>query len=99
SLAYQVDTIQVVVNNFSKMDLFQEFNPWLPIHEYKSFMDKPITVIEHDNSMKDGSRFINVHKKDGYCLVCDDDIEYPPDYVQRMIEVYESSPKIDFLAP
>lgn len=92
SLGNQVDTIQVVVNNFSRMDLFREFNPWLPLVEYNTFMGKPLTVIEHDNSLKDGSRFIGADQKEGYCLVCDDDIEYPPDFVSRMIEVYNSQP-------
>ena len=77
SIAPQVDTIQIVLNNIDKWDLYRFFNPFLPLIEYNTFMGKSLTVIEHDNSLRDGSRFIGADKKPGYCLVCDDDIEYP----------------------
>lgn len=101
SLAPQVDTIQVVINNFSRWELHYHLRSMYgdPHRTKSSFMGKALTVIEHDNSLQDGSRFINADKKHGYCLVCDDDILYPPDFVERMIDVYDADPDIAFLAP
>lgn len=85
SLAPQVDSIQVVVNNMKVKDLFRR---WSLFRDYNTFAGVPLTVIEHDNSLEDGSRFIGADKKKGYCLVCDDDIVYPKDFVSKMIETY-----------
>ena len=82
SLLYQVDTIQV--------SLPFESPDWLQALQGKT--NGAVYAIQHDNSLRDGSRFINADKKPGYCLVCDDDIEYPPDFVERMIATYNSRP-------
>jgi hypothetical protein len=73
SIIDQVDHIQVVLNNYT----------YVP-----DFLNHPkITVVRHDNSLEDGSRFINIEKRSGYILVFDDDIEYPKDYVKRLVEI------------
>lgn len=75
SILPQVDTMQVVLNNYKSVPKFLE-------HE-------KITVVRHDNSLEDGSRFINIERESGYTLVFDDDILYPSNYVERMIECIE----------
>lgn len=99
SLIDQVDTVQIVVNGFSRWMLYESFNPFMPLVEWTKYRGKPLQVVEHDNSLQDGSRFINADRKPGYCFVCDDDILYPPDFVEKMIATYDVSPDITFLAP
>lgn len=49
-------------------------------------IDPKIFVTFHDNSLQDGVRWINAPQDPGhYVFVCDDDIEYPSDYVTKMI--------------
>lgn len=70
SILPQVDFIQVVLNNFKTVP---------------AFLKHPrITCVFGDNSLEDGSRFKNI-AQDGYVMVFDDDIQYPPDYLQTMI--------------
>jgi hypothetical protein len=93
SLAGQVDTVQIAIT-YPVTYLQEEFNgPYVRmVDEVNTIMGKPLTILHHDNSLKDGSRFIGAHKKPGYCMVCDDDIEYPPDFVNSMIATYNSTP-------
>lgn len=70
SMLPQVDSIQVVLNNFKHVPAFLK-------HE-------KITCVFGDNSLEDGSRFKNI-ATEGYVIVFDDDIEYPSDYVETMI--------------
>jgi len=42
-----------------------------------------------DNSMTDAARYYGVENDDGYIFGCDDDIIYPPDYVDYMISKVE----------
>lgn len=72
SILPQVDFMQVVLNNYTYTPNF--------LHDQK------ITVIHSDNRLEDGSRFIRIERAaPGYTLVFDDDIIYPPDYVQTLI--------------
>jgi hypothetical protein len=71
SILPQVDTMQVVLNNYS--------------HTPEFLKHKKVTVLHHDNSMEDGSRFIGMDVREGYVLVFDDDILYPSNYVETMI--------------
>lgn len=72
SILPQVDTMQVVLNNFP------DTPDWL--------RDPKITVIHSDNRLEDGSRFIGIEgAPPGYTLVFDDDIIYPPDYLATLI--------------
>lgn len=50
-----------------------------------------IHVTFHDNSLQDAARWINAPTDPGhYVLVCDDDIEYPSNYVQEMMGYMKS---------
>lgn len=57
-------------------------------HEYKisKWMNHAkIKITFHDNSLQDGSKFINAPTEPGhYVLVCDDDIAYPPNFAEHM---------------
>jgi hypothetical protein len=47
-----------------------------------------IKLTFHDNSLEDGSKFINAPTESGhYVLVCDDDIGYPPGFANHMIRL------------
>src|SRR5882672_4127002 len=47
-----------------------------------------IKITFHDNSLQDGSKFINAPTKQGhYVLVCDDDIAYPPNFAEHMTKL------------
>jgi hypothetical protein len=41
------------------------------------------------NSPTDAMKFYSVETLSGYVLTCDDDLIYPPDYVQKMIEAVD----------
>lgn len=69
SILPQVDKMQVVLNNYKTVPKF--------------LINPKITVVHHDNSMEDGSRFINI-QSNGYTLVFDDDIEYHSNYVSYL---------------
>lgn len=47
------------------------------------FLNHPkVRVFHHDNRLEDGSRFLFAdHIDEGQVLICDDDIEYSPDFV------------------
>lgn len=70
SILPQVDSMQVVLNNYDHVPYF--------------LINDKIKIVRHDNSLEDGSRFINIGQASGYILVFDDDIEYPKNYVQYL---------------
>ena len=81
SLLPQVDRLQVYLNNFD---------------EIPAVLDHPkITVVRSQDfgDLKDNGKFFGVEQiPDGYHFTVDDDIVYPPDYVQKSIlkiEQYE----------
>lgn len=92
SLIDQVDTIQLGLTG-------DYINTMLAIEKSIPNPDatSKIKIVSHDNTLQDGARFINAAAKRGYCLVCDDDILYPPDFVTTMIKQYEQLPKPGFL--
>lgn len=42
-----------------------------------------------DNAMTDGAKFFGIENVKGYVFTVDDDIIYPPDYIQKSIEAIE----------
>lgn len=75
SITRQVDAIHIVCNNFPPQR-------WM-------FLSDKFYALESDNSLFDGSRFINMDKcPSGYVLVFDDDIIYPENYVQTLIAAH-----------
>lgn len=79
SILPQVDELQIVLNNFSGVDVIDLFG-----------VGKNIRLVDHDNTGADGSRFINIDLcPPGYVLVFDDDIIYPADYVATLIAAHK----------
>jgi hypothetical protein len=75
SLLPQVDKIRIALNNFSLDGAF--YTP-----DY--LLDDKIEVVHCDNSIMDGFKFIHADTNNGYVVICDDDILYPPDFVAKM---------------
>jgi len=48
--------------------------------------DKRLTVIQSDKNLADNGKFRHMSQYSGYFLTVDDDINYPHDYVEKMIE-------------
>jgi hypothetical protein len=44
-----------------------------------------------DINLKENGRYLFLNKecKDDYCFICDDDINYPPDYVENTLKCFE----------
>lgn len=80
SLLPQVDEIHLFLHGYNPVDLpsFLEDNP-----KIKLKFD-----IEWGDS-GDLDKFHSVKDLQGYMMICDDDLIYPPDYVQKMIEAVD----------
>lgn len=70
SLKNQVDQVFVTLNGYDHVPDF--------------VLDGGFVVL--DNSMGDAGKFYFAEQLKGYILTCDDDLIYPPDYVNYMIE-------------
>ncbi len=77
SLLPQVDKIRIALNNYSKDGAF--YKPEWAEHE-------KIECLFTDNSLMDGYKFSKANENDGYVLICDDDILYPPDFAETMVK-------------
>lgn len=73
SLINQVDEINVWLNNYEHIPEYLLNNPKI----------RPIML---DNKRWDAAKYFFVHEVDWYYFTCDDDLEYPPDYVDTMIK-------------
>lgn len=51
--------------------------------------DSKINCFITDNSIGDGFKFYKLNESDGYFFTIDDDIKYPPNYADYLIEKYE----------
>lgn len=84
SLYDQVDRFRIALNLYDEVPDFLK-------------SDKIIPTIT-DNKLMDGYKFLDCDKNEGYILICDDDILYPPDFVEKMKVYYhaclEYSPKV-----
>jgi hypothetical protein len=82
SLLLQVDRLNVMLNSFTDDQAVRFFN----IH----FFNDKVYFIRRNNEMTDGEKYYNIENAaPGYIFTCDDDILYPPDYVQKSIETIE----------
>ncbi len=81
SLINQVDSVNLAISEPSVKSFFA------PTTDSKT--GKSVWITNHDNSLEDGSKFLRGNFNDGYTLVCDDDIEYPPDFVSRLMEKHK----------
>lgn len=77
SLIDQVDALKIHLNGYDSVPFF---------------LNHPkIEVVLGDNSRGDNSKFHWIDSLNGYVFTCDDDLLYPPDYINRMqngINVY-----------
>lgn len=72
SLLPQVDQLNIMLNNYPKTP---------------SFCNKPKVNHYHlDNSKGDAAKFYGLKNIEGYIFTCDDDLIYPPDYVELTIK-------------
>lgn len=74
-LSPQVDYIYVSLNNYTKVPQFLK--------------KKHIVPALCDNTLGDAAKFLRVEDVHGYIFVCDDDIIYPGNYVDYMINKIE----------
>lgn len=70
SLIDQVDSIKIYLNNFKHVPEFLK--------------NDKIELIFGDNRRKGSTKFFWADKITGYIFTCDDDLIYPPDYIQVM---------------
>lgn len=80
SLLPQVDEIHIFLHGYNPVDLpvFLEDNPKIKLK---------YDIEWGDNG--DLDKFHSVNDLQGYMLICDDDLIYPPDYAQKMIEAVD----------
>lgn len=76
-----MQTVKSLINQVDS--IFIAFNGPVDLSEY--LFDEKIECGFFDNSKGDAMKFYEVEKFTGYFFPCDDDLIYPPDYVQRMI--------------
>lgn len=76
SLINQVDRIHVMLNGHKDIPYF--------LKQLEFHTDK-IEYFKMDNSTGDAAKFYGVEKLKDYVFTCDDDIQYPADYIQIMI--------------
>ena len=87
SIPDRVETLEMTVNSlindvnmlFVALNGYKEVPPFLE-------NDKKIIRVLMDNSLGDSAKFYDIDQRNGYVLTCDDDIIYPPGYVQYMID-------------
>ena len=76
SLINQVDKINIMLNGHKDVPIF--------LKQLEFHTDK-LNYYAMNNSTGDAAKFFQVEKVKGYFFSCDDDIQYPPDYVRVMI--------------
>ena len=81
SLHKQVDRLNIICNGHTPEQLKR--------FEGMQF-DCEVIFWRRNNEMTDGEKYWNIENAEpGYILTCDDDLEYPPDYVNYMISKVE----------
>ena len=77
SLLPQVDQLNIMLNGYEKTP---------------SFCYKPKVQFYHlDNSKGDAAKFYGLRNVEGYIFTCDDDLIYPPDYVETMTKMLQKN--------
>ena len=80
SVALQLDEIYVVLNQFTKRQ--RQALPKLKNVHYEI----------PENDLKDTGKFWRKPGEDEYVFLMDDDLTFPPDYVERMVAFHERMP-------
>ena len=70
SIRPQVDVMVVMLNGFKEKEYVYDYN---------------VQWIFRTNDMTDANKFYHIEDVEGYVVICDDDLLYPPDYVKKMI--------------
>ena len=76
SLINQVDRINIMLNGHKDAPYFLK---------QLEFHTKKIQYFAMDNTTGDAAKFFRVEILKDYVFTCDDDLQYPPDYVEKMI--------------
>lgn len=78
SLLPQIDQIFIVLNGYIKVP-----------DVLNTYTNSKVFISCSDNSMTDAEKFRDIELRRGYLFTCDDDLEYPPNYVRYMISKIE----------
>jgi hypothetical protein len=76
SIYNQADIINIALNSHSEIP-------------DKLSNDSKINCFITDNSIGDGYKFYKLNESDGYYFTVDDDLKYPPDYSEYLIQKFE----------
>ncbi len=79
SLLPQVDKIKVMLNDYDGIRAMSGQIPDFLVHD-------KIQTVFCDNKLLDGYKFLDADQNSGHVLICDDDIAYPPDFVEVMLD-------------
>jgi len=87
SLPARVETLRLTVNSLiDQVDLlFVGLNNYVAVPDFLENNRKIISILM-DNSLGDAAKFYDIDQRSGYVLTCDDDLVYPPGYVEKMID-------------
>jgi len=76
SLIDQVDKVRVMLNGYDSIPGWISKNSKIEAHL-------------RNNALMDGERFYLNETNEGYILFCDDDIKYPENFVQKLLQWYK----------
>jgi hypothetical protein len=88
SIAPQVDTLHIWVNNYPKVKRF-ELGWLLSCHNNVVITYSDVLAKGEDGNIGDIGKFWNLDSWDGYVLTVDDSWIYPPDYVEVMLDAVD----------
>lgn len=91
SLVPQVDKLIVMLNGHTEIPrIYTDDIIDVSTILSKEYLHGPILFIQRYNLLADAEKFYNIENaKDSYIFTCDDDLIYPPDYVETMIAKVE----------
>lgn len=81
---YLEKTINSIFDQSDKINISLNGNEEIP----KSFVDKKINIIRTNNELGDAYKFFFLEKENGYYFTIDDDLIYPDNYSEYMIEKF-----------
>lgn len=95
ALLPRVDRLNVILNGYDlrQLEILCRAVDTLPVYNLNSVeikLENPkLMFYLQDNSMTDCAKFLHIERAEGYIFTCDDDILYPPDYVEKTIAAIE----------
>jgi len=90
SLPDRVESLRLTIASLRKQvdKLFIALNGYKEVPEF-ILKDPFIEYVVLDNSLGDAAKFYDIDKRDGYFFACDDDLIYPKNYIDFMIDKIE----------